>query len=1069
MEKTNNYILGLDLGITSVGFGIIEKDTYRIIKYGVRLFDENNADNNSQERRKFRGGRRLKSRKTNRINAIKHLLINDGIIGEEYLTNNYQKFNNVYELRVKGLHEKLTSDELANVLINIAKKRGSSLEVAIDENEKEAKAYGSLTKNTLELLKNNQFICEHQLAKLQSNVKIRTNDNIYKTEDYIKEVEQILSNQGLPQDLNKKIIEIIGRRRNFSEGPGSEKFPTSYGSYRYEIVDGKKSIVHVNLIDVMKGKCSIFKDEPRIAKNTYTACLFNLLNDLNNLKINNNPALTTEQKKEIITKFVNEKGGITIAQLYKYLNTDKDKITGFRIDKNQKPLISTFDTFKKIKGILPNRITSNITLVDEIIEILTKTLVVEQRKSEINDLLIKYSESLCEEELDKLCNLTKINGYHSLSKKAMDLIIPELIETNKNQMQIITDNKLGQNKEVGASSKIEFDDELILSPVAKRVHREALKVLNELRKEYGEFDSIVIETTRAKNSKEEKQFIIDNQKRFEEQKKKVEEIFLELEKDPSKYSNQTKLKLRMYKEQEGKTIYAGLPIDIDTLLNDETAYQIEHIIPYAVSFDNSYNNKALASAKENQDKGKRSPWGYFSSGMVGELNGSITCWSEFESIISANPNLSKTKKLNLLNQEDVSKYANMQEFVARNLIDTSYAIRSIMTTIKNYCKINNIDSKVYTVKGKFTSDFRNKVGLKKDRDFYIHHAIDALIIAGSKNQKMFNKAYQFETIEETTYYKETGETVDFDASPLEDKQFLQFVNGLKDIKSLPEYFSYKVDRKTNRQFADQTIYSTRKYEDGEYVIKNYGDIYGKDGESLKKLFVDQNSDKLLMYRNDIETYNLFKEIYEFYKNEKNPFAKYKEEHGPIRKYSKKGNGPIITKVKYIDSKLGNHLSISKNYNVSNKNVVLLQTSPYRTDIYQSKDGTYKFLTIRRYHVKQINEINVIDSKLYNQLKTLKNINDEDQFLFSLNRNDIINLIRLDDNDTEKNKQLKLFRFIATNNDKTNTIEIKKIECKTEKQTMISIGKKIVKLEKYNVSPTGKWFKVEKEVLKLEWK
>lgn len=126
-----------------------------------------------------------------------------------------------------------------------------------------------------------------------------------------------------------------------------------------------------------------------------------------------------------------------------------------------------------------------------------------KRKSEINELLIKYSESLGEEELDKLCNLTKINGYHSLSKKAMDLIIPELIETNKNQMQIITDNKLGQNKEAGASSKIEFDDELILSPVAKRVHREALKVLNELRKEYGEFDSIVIETTRAKNSKEE--------------------------------------------------------------------------------------------------------------------------------------------------------------------------------------------------------------------------------------------------------------------------------------------------------------------------------------------------------------------------------------------------------------------------------------------------------------------------------------------------------------------------------------------------------------------------------------
>ena len=1071
MKVKNNYILGLDLGITSVGFGIIEKDSYKVIDFGVRLFDESTADNNLT-RRTLRGTRRLKSRKTNRINAIKHLLVNNNIVGNNYLTNDYPKFNNIYELRVKGLHNKLTNDELANVLINIAKKRGSSLEVAIDEDNKEAAASGSsLSKNSIELLKSNQFICEHQLNKLSSLNKLRNSDNIYKTEDYIKEVKQILSNQGLSNELNDKIVEIIERRRNFSEGPGSEKFPTPYGSYRYEFVNGQKEIIHVNLIELMKGKCSIFKDEPRIAKNTYEACLFNLLNDLNNLKINGKSFITSEQKEEIIEKYIKEKGGITVVQLCKFLNTDIENITGFRIDKKNKPLISTFDTYKKIKGILPETIMSNITIVDEIIEILTKTLVVEQRKQEISQILSQNLLSIKDDELDNLCNLAKINGYHSLSKKAMDIIIPELIDTNKNQMQIINDNKLGQDKESLKSNKIQFDDGLILSPVTKRVHREALKVLNELRKEYGEFDSIVIETTRAKNSKEEKEEEKNKQQYFEEQKKRVEELLLELEKDPTKYSSQTKVKLRLYKEQEGKTIYAGLPINIDTLLNDESAYQIEHIIPYAVSFDNSYNNKALASAKENQDKGKKSPWGYFSSGQVSECKGAITCWSEFKSIVESNPNFSKKKKLNLLNQDDISKYANMQDFVARNLNDTSYAIRSIMTTIKNYYKANDIDTKVFTVKGKFTSDFRNKVGLKKNRDFYIHHAIDALIIAGSKNQKMFNKAYLLETIDDVIFNKETGEIIDLNESPLEDAQFLQFVKSLKEIKCLPQYFSYKVDRKTNRQFADQTIYSTRKYEDGEYVVKTYNDIYGKEGESLKKLFDDNKSDKLLMYRNDIETYKKFKNIYEFYKDDKikNPFAKYKEENGPIRKYSKKGNGPEITKVKYLDSKLGNHLSISKNYNVSNKNVVLLQTSPYRTDVYRTKDNLYKFLTIRRYHVKQIGGYNVIDEKLYEDLKALKKISGDDKYLFSLNGNDIINIVSSNDADDIENRALKLYRFVATNNDKSNVIEVKRIETKTEKRMMITIGKKIVSLEKYNVSPTGKWSKVEKEDLKLEWK
>lgn len=1061
-NKNNNYILGLDLGITSVGFGLIEKDTYKVIDFGVRLFDENTADEN-KKRRTLRGTRRLKSRKVNRINAIKHLLINNGIINDSYLNNDYPKYNNVYELRVKGLHNKLTNDELANVLINIAKKRGSSLEVAIDEDDKEAQANGSsLSKNSKELIKNNQFICEHQLSKLNSGIKLRTSDNIYKTEDYVKEVKQILSNQGLSDEINKKIIEIISRRRNFSEGPGSEKFPTKYGSYRYNITTGK--LEHVNLIDVMRGKCSIFKNEPRIAKNTYSACLFNLLNDLNNIKIKGKECITTEQKKEIIEEYVNKKGGISIPQLAKYLNVSVDDLTGFRVNGNNNPIITTFDIYKKILKISP-KLTENKELFDDIIEILTKTLLVEQRKDDLISLFNTYNFSIDNDKLMELCNLTKINGYHSLSKKAIKLLNEELIQTNKNQMQIIAENNLGKDLKETKGNNILFNDEFILSPVTKRVHREALKVLNELRKEYGEFDSIVIETTRAKNSKEEKEEITKSQKYFEEQKQKVEDLFRDMDKDPTKYSNQTKLKLRLYKEQEGKTIYAGLPIDIDTLLNDESAYQIEHIIPYAVSFDNSFNNKALASAKENQDKGKRSPWAYFSSGMVSECHGNITTWSEFASIVDNNKNMAKKKKLNLLNQEDISKYSNMQKFVARNLNDTSYAIRSIMTTLKDYFKANDINTKVFTVKGKFTSDFRNKVHLKKDRDFYIHHAIDALIIAGSKNQKMFNKAYQLEFIDDNTFNKETGELIDLNDSPLEDNKFIKFVAELKNIKCLPEYFSYKVDRKTNRQFADQTIYSTRQYEDGEYVVAKYKNIYGSEGESLKKLFDSGKSDKLLMFRNDIETYNIFNKIYEIYKKDKsikNPFAKYKEENGPIRKYSKKGNGPEIYQVKYIDKKLGNCMDISAKYQLenSNKKVILDSIKPFRIDIYKGTDDVYKMVTVFRNSIREKKDGTKYVYN-YEYLKERKNILNSDKFMFSLNKNDFIKI--------EKEGITFVGRYSGLSNELHNLLEFKSIEQNTASRIAYNINKNLKKIIKFNVSPAGKWSKVEKEDLTLEWK
>lgn len=1062
----NNYILGLDLGITSVGWGIVDKD-YNVIKYGVRLFEESKADDNLT-RRTQRGARRLKQRRQNRINAVKYLLLNNNIIK----TLDFEILPNVYELRCKGLNERLNEIELANVLVNIAKRRGSSLEVVIDENDKDALTETKgLAENTKDLVKRNLYVCELQLERYK-NGELRGSDNIFKTEDYKKELEKILSNQDyLSKELKDKIVEIVIRRRNFAEGPGSEEFPTPYGSWREIYEDGKLIKKHVNLIDEMRGKCSIFPEEKRIAKCSYEACLFNLLNDLNNLTINKNEYVTIEKKKEIID-YVNKKGNITVKQIIKILGVDEEKITGFRIDKNEKNLISEFPGYKKLLSVLGENHeiikevndavnifkNSDDLKVDKIMDILTQTLVVEERIKELKNLNFNLTDEIIEE----IANVSKINGYHSLSKKAMDLLIPELLETNDNQMQIISRMDIKKDNKGSNSFDIAFDDAAILSPVTKRVHRQALKVVNELRKEYGEFDSIVIETTRSKNSKEEKDEITKFQKKNEEEKKKIDELLLDMSKNPDDYNLETRLKLRLYKEQEGKTIYAGLPIDLDLLLSDSTAYQIEHIIPYAVSFDNSLNNKALASAKENQDKGKRSPFAYFTSGDILNINGAqIKTWDQFEIYIEGLKGISKSKKEKLLDQNDISKYDNAKEFVARNLMDTSYAIRSIGNTLRSYYKQNEIDTKIFTIKGKFTSAFRNKTLLKKDRDQYIHHAIDALIIAGSKNQKVFNQIYNLSTTNSNELVdNRTGEVIDLNNDPLEDDTFIRFIKSLKEIQGKPEDFSYQVDKKTNRQFADQTIYSTRVYDGVEYIISKYGDIYGKDGESLKKLFNDGKEKSLLVYKNDKQTFDLLKQIYESYKNEKNPFAKYKEEHDYIRKYSKDGNGPIIKQLKYQSDELTTYKDISHNYNVKDKKVVLLSIKPYRIDVYLNKKGIYQVLPIKYIDVTLKNDKNVIDEAFYNNLKVSRKIDEDAVFKFTLNRNDFVKIQR-------ENSQL--YKYIGVSVGKNgDTLEFKNIEKATEDRIRFKISKNVKLIEKYNVTPAGKWYKVEKEDLKLEW-
>ncbi len=129
-------VLGLDIGITSVGWGIIDLDETKVVDYGVRLFKESTAEENLKRRTK-RSSRRLKSRKKNRIKDMRNLLVEAGIIDSV----DFKPLDNPYEIRVKGLHEQLSNEELATALIHITKRRGNSLdnvaETADDETTKE--------------------------------------------------------------------------------------------------------------------------------------------------------------------------------------------------------------------------------------------------------------------------------------------------------------------------------------------------------------------------------------------------------------------------------------------------------------------------------------------------------------------------------------------------------------------------------------------------------------------------------------------------------------------------------------------------------------------------------------------------------------------------------------------------------------------------------------------------------------------------------------------------------------------------------------------------------------------
>lgn len=1053
------YILGLDMGITSVGWGLIDSVTGEIVDKGVRIFKEGTAAENLNRRVK-RGSRRLKRRRQERILELKRLLKKERI-----LTIDYQPLNNIYELRCRGLHEKLTNNELTAVILNIAKKRGSSLEV-VEDNEADEKAKEgnkrNLTKNEVCLLRENLYVCEKQLKDLEISGKVRGSSNVYKSSSYENELRAILKTQKISSELSNKIIEIIFRKRDFNEGPGDINSPTIYG--RFIPMPNGEIIKLDTMIEKMRGKCSIYFDEPRASKMSFTADLFNLLNDLNNLTIDRDGEddyVTEGEKTTIINEYIIPKGKISIKELCKLLGTEEKNISGFRV-KGDKPIITEFKGYQKILKVLDsNQISTEIA--DKIIDILTEYKEISKREKLITNI---KCELLTPEKISLLANISGIQEYHSLSYKAMKLMIPELLSTNDNQMQILTRMNLCKNSIINLSNRksIPSYSDQIYSPVAKRVHNETIKIINAIIQKYGDLDSIVIEMARDKNSKEEKKRIEEANKKGLRLNEEARELINANTSTYIKINSKLIQKVRLYKEQDGKCLYSGKSIDLNLLIHDPNAYEIDHIIPLSISLDDSFNNKALVLKNENTDKSNRTPFQYLSSGQNKGWS-----YEEFEGYVLQlynNNQINKKKLQNLLFKQDINKLDVRKKFIERNLVDTRYASRVVLNLLKDYFKANNKTTKVFTIRGQITSLFRKSRKLEKSRDTYYHHIVDALIVAYIKKFNYINELmhYRFKYIE--TLDENTGELVRETISLFEYKDD-NFTSQLRKLNSIDNYdesikISHKVDKKPNRQFTDETIYSAKNINGELYTIAKYKNIYDKDGiifanEIRKNINNEEKLNKFLMKQEDPMTFELLVNIVKntVCDNNENPFVKYCAENNldGIRKRSKRGNGPKITSIRYYKEKLGNHLDITHKYeNVpENKKIVLLNISPFRTDFYKDDKGLYKFITIRYIHIKMNKDNFCISKETYQKLKNSKKIDDSFEFQFSLYRNEYLKITKLDDG------SIAYYRFNSTNDEDRNKIEVKPIYCnklKDKSRIIITIGKKISTIEKIEVDVLG---------------
>lgn len=366
LTNSNNisYSLGLDLGIASIGWALLRKNEHgnleRIENLGVNIFPQLEVKGKleNQDRREKRGQRRLKRRKKLRLLDAKKVF--KELLDLDFEKVNLKNYQSPYEIKIKGLSEKLEKEEIAIAIYHYVKFRGFKSNRKIEDAKSEGKLLGVLDELKVKLESEKQSITEYLwknfIDKTKADRRIHNSGDVYifsaTREMYIDEINKLLDKQielgSISIEFKNKILfgdvtkeydnGLFTRQRSFSEGPNpSSPFGAKNG---------------ISLIEKMMGKCQ-FDGLMRAPKGAFSAESFVLLSFLNNLQIKeseiSNYRELTPNEIDIIYTFALDQGKLTFNNIFKKINIPVDRVKGLDISKDQfKKFINDFKKDNKI-------------------------------------------------------------------------------------------------------------------------------------------------------------------------------------------------------------------------------------------------------------------------------------------------------------------------------------------------------------------------------------------------------------------------------------------------------------------------------------------------------------------------------------------------------------------------------------------------------------------------------------------------------------------------------------------------------------------------------------------------
>lgn len=731
-------ILGLDLGISSVGWALVNDDNdaqVELIDWGCRIFEPGLAATNEDilvgkgesrcaERRRARAMRIAYRRRRQHKDELTGILTREGMLPKQLTADFFVKIDRAFmESLPKYKEEKLLKKTAAHVLPYLLRK--IALDYPLEKMLLGRAIYhlgqrrGYKSNRKQEAKDADSGIVLSRIAELKSDMKkekVRTLGEYFSTVN--PEISRIRGRYTERQLFENELHLICKAQRELiSEDLEKELYNAIFFQRKL------KSCKH------LIGGCGLEPTEKRCSYRNPLAQRFRIIQSVNNLRVagKHDIRMLSEAEREKVLAVLNgftgelsEKGRIALSRLGRLVE----------LGRNEKFTLGCED--KDICGDELHMILYRVFGVNAegMSEDSRLAFLHDLDSIEKDDVLKRKLHSfwgLAPEAAEKTAKIVLPTDYCGFSQKAIARLLPGL----EAGIPLNTVIKAEYPEQFSASADVlallpslECTGIELRNPIVHRTLTEMRRVVNAVIAKYGKPDMIRVELARSlKNSSRDRENIAKRNREQENARKKIA-ARIAAEAGIENPSRRDILKVMLAEECDFTCPYTGTGFSMQELLHGGFVH-IEHIVPYSRSMDDSFANKTLSLCSANAEKGNRLPFEAFAGERYQEI---LTRVRHFHGSFAA-AKLEKFEK----------QQTESQDFIERNLNDTRYASKlatEYLSLLYGGRWDKNGTLRLQCSSGGCTAIIRRAWGGnyllgegEKERGDHRHHAIDALTVA----------------------------------------------------------------------------------------------------------------------------------------------------------------------------------------------------------------------------------------------------------------------------------------------------------------------------------------------------